>query len=106
MRKIPLQAIPSQKVRVVLDGQNCTLSFYYRFGNLYADVLCNDGAVQIGAICCNRMNIIQVANTIFSGGLYFVDLLGDTHPQYSLLGKRYILLYVPESEELPRGLMS
>ena len=106
MIKIPLQALPSQKVRVVLDRQNCTLSFYYRFGNLYADILCNDNVVQVGAICRNRMNIVQIANIVFDGGLYFLDLLGDNDPEYKLIGQRYILLYVGENETLPRGLMS
>lgn len=106
MRKIPLRAIPSQKVRVVLDGQNLVLSFYYRFGNLYADIICNDSLVQQGAVCRNRMNIVQVANIVFDGGLYFLDLLGVSDPQYKQLGSRFILLYVGADETLPGGLMS
>lgn len=106
MKKIPLQAIPSQKVRVVLDEQNVVLSFYYRFGNIYADIICNDSIVQKGAVCRNRVNIVQIANITFDGGLYFLDLLGDSDPQYKLLGQRYILIYVGADEALPGGLMS
>lgn len=29
-QEVPLQGIPSQQLSVVLDGQNCTLSFYDR----------------------------------------------------------------------------
>jgi hypothetical protein len=106
MKKIPLQKLPSQKVRVVLDGQNVTLSLYYRFGNMYMDIITNDGLVQQGAVCRNRMNVVQVANTIFNGGLYFLDLLGAHDPYYKQFGSRYILLYVGDGEPLPGGLMT
>lgn len=106
MKKIPLQKLPSQKVRVVLDGQNVTLSIYYRFGNMYMDIITNDGLVQQGAVCRNRINVVQVANIIFKGGLYFLDLLGAHDPYYKQFGSRYILLYVGDDEALPGGLMT
>ena len=106
MKKIPLQKLPSQKVRVVLDGQNVTFSLYYRFGNMYMDIITNDGIVQQGAVCRNRMNVVQVANTVFNGGLYFLDLLGAHDPYYKQFGSRYILLYVGGGEALPGGLMT
>ena len=104
MVKIPLKQTPSQKLRVVLAEQNCTISVYYRFGNTYMDLVTNGGVVQTGAICRNRQGIIQVANHIFSGTLAFLDLLGDSDPDYHLFGDRYILLYVPANEALPGGL--
>jgi hypothetical protein len=47
-----------------------------------------------------------VANIIFKGGLYFLDLLGTHDPYYKQFGSRYILLYVGEEETLPGGLMT
>lgn len=104
MVKIPLKQTPSQKLRVVLDGQNCTIRVYYRFGNVYLDLVVGDVVVETGAICRNRASIIKVSNRIFAGGLYFLDLLGDNDPDYTLFNDRYILLYVSASEQVPEGL--
>lgn len=105
MVKIPLQQTPSQKLRVVLAGQNCTISVYYRFGNTYMDLLVADTIVQQGAICRNRASIINIANSVFAGSLHFLDLLADEDPDYQLFNDRYILLYVAADEPLPKGLM-
>ena len=104
MLKIPLKQIPSQKIRVVLGGQNCTLSIYYRFGSLYMDLYVGDNLVEQGAACRNRASIIRVSNSYFSGSLHFLDLLGDKDPDYQLFNDRYILLFVSANETLPAGL--
>lgn len=104
MVKIPLKNTPSQKLRVVLAEQNCTISIYWRFGNTYMDLMVNDGIVEQGAICRNRQSIVKIAQHIFSGTLCFLDLLGDNDPDYTLFNERYILLYVPANEALPGGL--
>ena len=104
MVKIPLQQTPSQKLRVVLDGQNCTLLIYYRFGNTYLDLYVGGELVQQGAICQNRAGVITVANSTFTGSLHFLDLLADEPPDYNLFNDRFILLFVPAGEALPEGL--
>ena len=104
MVKIPLRQKPAQKLRVVLSGQNCTIVIYYRFGSTYLDLAVSNNVVIQGAICRNRAGIIQRANSLFSGSLHFVDLLGDNDPDYHLFNDRYILLYVPAGEDLPEGL--
>lgn len=104
MRKIPLQQTPSQKLRVVLDEQNCTILLYYRFGATYMDLYVGNTLVQQGAICQNRASIITLANATFKGSLHFLDLLGDDPPDYNLYNERFILLYVAENEDLPEGL--
>jgi hypothetical protein len=38
--------------------------------------------------------------------LYFLDLLGDSDPDYKLFNDRYILLYVSANESTPRGLLA
>lgn len=106
MVKIPLNTVPSQSLRVVLGGQNCELKIYYRFGSMYMDITCNNSLVQSGAVCRNRASVVQVANTIFTGSLHFVDILGETEPIYTGFADRYSLLYVGADEELPRGLMA
>lgn len=104
MVKIPLKSIPSQKLRVVLDGQNCTISVYYRFGNTYLDLIVGDVVVEQGAICRNRASIIKIANNTFKGTLHFLDMLGDNDPYYADFGDRYRLFFVSETETLPAGL--
>ena len=106
MLKIPLKQIPSQKLRVVLNGQNCTISLYYRFSNTYMDLVVGNNVVINGAICRNRSSVVNVANHIFAGALYFLDLLGDSDPNYKLFNDRYILLYVSASESTPGGLLA
>lgn len=104
MIKIPLKNVPSQTFKVALDGQNCDIALYYRFGNTYMDLIVDGETVQNGAICRNRASVVQVANNQFAGSLHFLDLLGDSDPHYTLYNDRYILLYVAASEEVPRGL--
>lgn len=106
MLKIPLKQIPSQKLRVVLNRQNCTISLYYRFGNTYMDLVVGNNVVINGAICRNRSSVVNVANHVFAGALYFLDLLGDSDPNYKLFNDRYILLYVSADESTPRGLLA
>ena len=104
MQKIPLKQVPSQKIRVVLGGQNCTILAYYRFGAIYMDLYVGNALVEQGAICRNRASVIKVANSTFTGSLHFLDLLGDNDPDYKLFNDRYILLFVPAGEALPNGL--
>jgi hypothetical protein len=104
MIKIPMKNVPAQTFRVVLDGQNCTITIYYRFGNTYMDLVVNGELVTTGAICRNRASVVQVANRIFSGSLHFLDLLGDSDPMYKLFNDRFILLFVSADEETPKGL--
>ena len=106
MLKIPLKQVPSQKLRVVLGGQNCTINLYYRFGNTYMDLVVGNNVVINGAICRNRSSAVNVANHVFAGALYFLDLLGDSDPNYKLFNDRYILLYVSADESTPRGLLA
>lgn len=104
MQKIPLKQVPSQKIRVVLGGQNCTMSVYYRFGAVYMDLYVGNTLVEQGAVCRNRASIIKVANSTFTGSLHFLDLRGDDEPDYHLFNDRFILLFVAANEDLPAGL--
>ena len=98
MVEIPLQAIPSQEVQVILDSQNCTLSVYWRFGKLYADLLVDSEPVFTGSICQNLQWVNQSPSPLFSGGLIFVDGLGDEAPRWDGLGTRWALLYLDADE--------
>ena len=105
MIKIPLQQIASQKFRIVLEGQNVTIRLFYRFGDMYADVFVGNETICLGSICRNRTAIVENAGEKFKGNLFFMDMLGDTDPQYEDLGSRYVFLYVSANESLPAGLV-
>lgn len=101
---IPLSPIPSQTLRVVLDGQACDLSLYQRQNHLFADLVTNDIAICTGAICQDRADIVQSPTPHFSGSLHFIDMQGNKSPRYSELGDRYQLVFIPAGEEIPQGL--
>ena len=98
MVEIPLQPIPAQEVQVILGGQNCTLSVYWRWGKLYADLLVDSEPIFTGAVCQNLQWVNQSPSPVFSGGLIFVDSLGREAPRWDGLGSRWSLLYL-DSEE-------
>ena len=98
MVEIPLQPIPAQEVQVILDAQNCTLSVYWRFGHLYADLLVDSEPIFTGAICQNLQWVNQSPSPVFSGGLMFVDSLGEDAPRWDGLGSRWSLLYLDADE--------
>ena len=98
MVEIPLQPIPAQEVQVILGGQNCTFSVYWRFGKLYADLLVDSEPVFTGAICQNLQWVNQSSSPVFSGGLIFVDSLGEESPRWDGLGSRWSLLYLDAEE--------
>lgn len=98
MVEIPLQQIPAQELQIILDDQNCTLRFYWRWWKLYADLLVDSEPVFSGFICQNRQWVNQSPSLIFAGGLIFVDELGDEAPRWDGLGDRWHLLYFTADE--------
>ena len=98
MKKIPLSKVPAQSLKVKLDGQNCEMRVYYRFGSTYLDLVCNGEEIVKGAICRDRQNIIQIAQSNFEGQLLFVDMLGEADPLYSGFGERWRLFYKAAEE--------
>jgi hypothetical protein len=98
MKKIPLQPVPAQTLKIKLGGQNCQIRLYYRFGNTYMDITAGGVEVYTGAICRDRQNIIQIAQNAFQGALLFVDMLGMADPLYSGFGKRWRLFYKAANE--------
>ena len=93
MIKIPIQPTPAQSFKVKLNNQNCEIRLYYRFGSTYMDLVVGGLKIVTGAICRDRTNIIQIAQSRFEGQLLFIDMLGDSDPLYSGFGERWRLFY-------------
>ena len=98
MKKIPLQAVPAQSLKVKLSDQNCEMRVYYRFGSTYLDLTVGGVVVVTGAICRDRQNVIQIAQNAFQGSLFFMDMLGTADPLYSGFGERWRLFYKAANE--------
>jgi hypothetical protein len=98
MKKIPLQPVPAQSLKIKLGGQNCQIRVYYRFGSTYIDLTAGGVVVCTGAICRDRLNVIQIAQNAFQGALLFVDMLGTSDPLYSGFGERWRLFYKAANE--------
>lgn len=115
MKLIPLSKLPAQTFDVILDGairpssaassaNVCTLSLYWRQIRLYLDLSIPGRIIFQGNICQNRGRVNVSRSPYFKGTLHFFDLQGDEAPRWDGLNDRWVLLYVPEGEELPEGL--
>ena len=106
MQIIPLQAVPNQTLRVLLDGQATQINLYQKATGLFIDVLVNDVLIAGGVICENLNRVIRYLYEGFSGDLAFIDSLTGsdgvgTDPVYTGLGTRYSLAYIEPDELLP-----
>jgi hypothetical protein len=99
---IPLKAVPSQTLDVVLNGQSCTLNVYQKAYGLFIDVYANGELVIGGVICQNLNRIVRDLYLGFVGDLSFIDNQGSEDPSYSSLGLRFSLAYLFPSD-LPPG---
>lgn len=101
---IPLQAIPAQRLQVVLDGQNATVAFYWRWGRVYCDLSIDADKVCTGQVCLNKQPFPPYPSLYSSGKLMFLDMLGNEPPSWEGLGERWLLLYLSDGETLESAL--
>lgn len=93
--RIPLVAIPAQKLSITLGTQRCQISVYQKSTGLYFDLLLAGVPVAVGVYCANRTNLVRNQYVSFAGNLAFIDTMGDNDPDYTGLATRYRLVYVP-----------
>jgi len=108
MNLVPLQSVPSQKLKTVLGNQIVEISLRQLRYGLFIDVYVN-GALEIGGVICENLNrIIRSAylNTEagFSGDFVFQDTQGTDNPYYTGLGTRFQLLYLSQDDLSGLGL--
>jgi hypothetical protein len=101
MQVIPLAAVPSQTLSVVLAGQSCRINVYAKTTGLYLDLYVNDALIIGGVICLNTVLIVRDRYLGFIGDLAFFDLQGSDDPTYDELGTCYILGYIEQSDLSP-----
>lgn len=104
MVEIPLIAVPSQGLQIILGGQECTLAVYQRNARLYLDMDVGDTRVITGAVCLDGVGVVRHAQTVFTGSLHFVDTQSHEAPLWSGLGARWLLIYLEPGEAIPQRL--
>jgi hypothetical protein len=99
---IPLAAIPSQTLAILLNNQNCQINVYQETTGLFIDLYVNDTLIIGGVIGENANRIVRSIYLGFSGDLSFYDSQGTDDPVYTGLGTRFFLLYLFPAD-LPAG---
>lgn len=90
---IPLTAVASQRLSVLLAKQNCQIAVYQKSNALYLDLSINNAPIIQCNVCKDRVAMAAEPYLGFVGSLTFVDTLGLDDPVYSGLGSRYLLVY-------------
>lgn len=98
MLTIPIQPVPSQTLSTVLNGQGCQIFVYKKGESLFFDLNSNGVDIVTTVIARDMVPLVCIEYTGFSGNIIFMDLQGKSDPEYTGLGKRFILLYLTQSE--------
>lgn len=106
---VPLKALPSQKVTIVLGGQSCLIDVYQRSTGLYNDLFVNDALIIGGVIARNLVVMVRSLYLGFIGDLAYFDtqpdkIHGPSDPDFVGLGLRYQLIWFAP-EDLPVGIV-
>ena len=94
MQIIPLTAIASQTLTIVLNNQICQINVYQKGAAVYVDLYVNNVLIIGGVIGENLNRIVRSAYLGFIGDLTFYDTQGNLDPVYTGLGSRWILFYL------------
>ena len=120
MLQIPLSAVPSQTLSIVLDGQSCQIAAYQKqpivdeYGvaaGLFFDLTVNGTAIIETARCLDRTPILQdrryLVDPLGMGEFMFLDTLATqggpptfngAPPYYTGLGSQFLLLYLTAAD--------
>ena len=94
MQIIPVAAVASQTLKVVLAQQNCVLNVYQKSTGMYLNVSLEGETILTGVLCRDRVRCVRQAYLGFVGDLAFMDTEGTDDPVYSGLGNRWVLMYL------------
>jgi hypothetical protein len=91
---VPVRAVPSQKLSILLANQLCQISLETRWFGLYV----NDSPIVQGVVCQRWNRIVRSAYLGFVGDFAFWDTQGKSDPTFDGLGGRYLLCYLQKSD--------
>ena len=98
MLTISLSAEKEQTVTVTLNNQSCVIRLVQRDSGLYMDLSVDDNPIIQGIPCWYGNKMVRYSYLSFIGDFIFLDKQGESDPEYSGLGDRYLLLYLEESD--------
>lgn len=98
MIKVPLAAMPDQRLQMILGNQDVSLRVYTRDDRLYTDLAVAGASVWQGFIARNLLPCKCYPYLPFTGQLVFVDMQGLDDPQWGGLGARWLCLYLTDAE--------
>ncbi|SDK40756.1 Putative Ig domain-containing protein [Pseudomonas delhiensis] len=103
MQIIPLAAVASQTLKVVLAQQNCVLNVYQKSTGMYLDVSLEGETILTGVLCRDRVRCVRQAYLGFVGDLAFMDTEGTDDPVFSGLGSRWVLMYLSPEDLIEKA---
>lgn len=87
---VPLAAVASQNLNIILDAQNCTLSIRTLSTGVYLDLLVDAQVIRTTAIIRDRVLVLEDAQYLgFKGDFAMIDTQGFSDPDYTGFGSRY-----------------
>lgn len=102
---VPLTAVPTQTLAIVLAGQNCDITVTTLSTGLYFSLTANGEPITLFTICRNLGRLLlDRAYKGFVGDFVFVDTQGVDDPVYTGLGSRWLLIYNDDPPPVPEFL--
>lgn len=103
MLVIPIQPVPSQTLRVLLDDQATTLTIRQLGTGLFMSIALDNVAILQNVICENLNLIVRGTYFGFLGDFMFVDNSSDNgrpaqDPYFTGLGTQFSLIYLTPDE--------
>lgn len=94
--EIPLSAVPSQTLGIVLGGQNCSIALLQRNDTLLLSLVSDGTKILTSKACRTDIRLLLSTPYLrFIGDLVFVDTQSrGEQPSYEGLGTRWVLLYL------------
>ena len=97
MITIPIRAIPSQSFSTVIDNRNFVIALNQKSNGLFCDINVDGVDVSLAAIARNGVPLIKLDYS-GQGNLLFVDMHGQSDPDYTGFDTRYFLVYMTGAE--------
>ena len=96
IQTIPINPYANQTLKVILSNQACTINIRQKSTGVYLDLLIDGVEIVTGQLCLNKVPVIQSDYRGFIGSIYFEDIQGNEHPDYTGFNTRYLLRYSNE----------
>ncbi|HDL6968276.1 TPA: hypothetical protein PXM11_003747 [Yersinia enterocolitica] len=98
MLTVATAAVPSQIFNVNLGGQNTRIKLFQKNSDMFINVSVNSTEIAMGVLCRNKVRLIREPYLKFIGDLFFIDTAGESDPDYTGLGSRFVLMYLEEGD--------